>query len=209
MTEHVCPAEIPDEITEAVPATIALQRAPAARLPRHQPLRLPLGRRAGRRGAVPARDQHPAGDDPAQPGARAGAAHAGSTTPSWSRRSSPRRWPTSAEPERGGMMAQTIKRKAPSASQGRRRAGQRAQGAQGARRSTGSALDRADGAAAVHRGAAAQGVPRADPRRRGGAGVVRRQPRRACPRWRRQQVAALAADAGFEVRRVEVAGSSG
>ena len=57
----------------AVPR-ICAAGAPAARLPRVQPVGLPLGRRARRGRAVPARDQHPAGHDPAQPRARAGAA---------------------------------------------------------------------------------------------------------------------------------------
>ena len=58
---------------------MALRGAPAARLPGRVALRLPLGRRAGRRRALPARGQHPAGHDPAEPGARAGQAIAASS----------------------------------------------------------------------------------------------------------------------------------
>src|SRR5690606_21277235 len=48
--------------------------APVARLPRHQPFRLPLGRPARRGRVVPARDQHPARHDAAEPGPRTGQA---------------------------------------------------------------------------------------------------------------------------------------
>ena len=72
---------------------MAAQGAPAARLQGRLALRLPLGRRAGRGRPLPARDQHPAGHDPAQPGARAGRATAASNMANWSSGSSPRRWP--------------------------------------------------------------------------------------------------------------------
>ncbi len=71
MTEHVCPAEIPDDIAEAC-KRIALRIAPLARMQGRVALGFPLGRRARRRRAVPARGQHPARHDPAQPGPRAG-----------------------------------------------------------------------------------------------------------------------------------------
>ena len=83
MTEHVCPADIPDEIAEAM-MDMAARGAPAARLPRRLALRLPLGRRAGRGRPLSARGQHPARHDAAEPGARAGASSAASLMASWS-----------------------------------------------------------------------------------------------------------------------------
>ena len=125
MTEHVCPARDPRRDRPKLCKDYRAAGAPPARLPRHQPLGLPLGRRAGRGRAVPARDQHPAGHDPAQPGARAGASTAAWTTPSWSRRSSTRRWRTSASwRDAGGrLMAQTISRNAKPARRQAPRAG--------------------------------------------------------------------------------------
>ena len=58
-------------------------RAPGARLPRGQPHRLPLGRAAGAGRALPARDQHPAGDDPDLAGAGAGGATAAFRSGRW------------------------------------------------------------------------------------------------------------------------------
>ena len=48
----------------------------------------------GRGGRLSARGQHPAGHDPAEPGARTGAAEGHRATASWSSGSSPRRWPS-------------------------------------------------------------------------------------------------------------------
>ena len=76
MTEHVCPAQIPDDDPRRGDDDGA-RRAPPARLPGRLALGFPLGRRAGRRRAVSARGQHPARHDAAQPGARAGAGIAG------------------------------------------------------------------------------------------------------------------------------------
>ena len=145
LTEHVCPAEIPDEITAAC-KDIALRahRLLGCRGTSRSDFR--WDDEPGRRGAVPARDQHPAGHDPAQPGARTGAALWAWNTPIWSRRSSPRRWPMRRAQEAAGM-AQTIRRKAPSArARPPRRRAPSAQGRARPRRTTGSALDRRDGA---------------------------------------------------------------
>ena len=90
LTEHVCPAEVPAPIAEAMMA-MALRAHQLARLQGRVALGLPLGRRAGRGRAVLARDQHPAGDDPAQPRPRAGASRRASAMANWSSGSSPRR----------------------------------------------------------------------------------------------------------------------
>ena len=71
-TVHVCPADVPDDIAAAM-LDMAAKAHQIARLQGRVALRLPLGRRAGRGGPLPARNQHPAGHDPAQPGPRAGA----------------------------------------------------------------------------------------------------------------------------------------
>ena len=71
-TVHVCPAEVPENIAAAM-MDDGRARPPIARLQGRLALRFPLGRGAGRGGPLPARDQHPAGHDSAQPGSRAGA----------------------------------------------------------------------------------------------------------------------------------------
>ena len=73
LTEHVYPADIPDEITEACKA-LALEAHRLLGLQGRVARRFPLGRRARRGRAVPARGQHPAGHDAAEPRARTGAA---------------------------------------------------------------------------------------------------------------------------------------
>ena len=62
MTEHICPADIPQEIEEAC-KSIALEAASRARLQGRVAFGFPLGRRARRRRAVPARGEHAAGHD--------------------------------------------------------------------------------------------------------------------------------------------------
>src|SRR5690606_36868748 len=98
---------------EAVPR-IRAQGASPARLPGHQPFRLPLGRRAGRGRAVPARNQHPAGHDPAQPRARAGAALRDRLSRTGRDHRRGRLAPLRQASGRGsgGLMAQTIRRSA-------------------------------------------------------------------------------------------------
>ena len=64
MTVHVCPAEVPDDIAEAM-MDMAREVASAARLQGRVALGFPLGRRAGRGRALSARSQHAAGNDPA------------------------------------------------------------------------------------------------------------------------------------------------
>ena len=58
--------------------------APAARLQGRVALRFPLGRRAGRGRHLSAGGQHPARNDPLEPGARAGEGSGASATASWS-----------------------------------------------------------------------------------------------------------------------------
>ena len=83
MTDHVCPADVPADIAEAM-MDMALEA--------HRLLGCKGASRSdfrwddeqGEAGHLPARDQHPAGDDPAQPGARTGQADAASVMASWS-----------------------------------------------------------------------------------------------------------------------------
>ena len=64
LTEHVCPAEVPDEIAQSM-LDMARTGAQLARLQGRVALRFPLGRRAGRGGDLSARGQYPAGHDTA------------------------------------------------------------------------------------------------------------------------------------------------
>ena len=73
LTQHVCPAEVPYEIACGDDGHGGA-RACAARLQGRIALRFPLGRRTRRRRHLPARGQYPAGNDSAQPRARAGEA---------------------------------------------------------------------------------------------------------------------------------------
>ena len=83
LTEHVCPAEVPDDIAQSM-LDMAARGAPAARLQGRVAVRLPLGRRAGRGRPLSARGQHPARNDPVEPCARAGEASAASAMANWS-----------------------------------------------------------------------------------------------------------------------------
>ena len=146
MTQHICPAEIPEEIAAAA-MTMAIEGAPGARLPRLLARRFPLGRRAGRGRPLSARDQHPARNDSAQPGARAGPL---------SRHELCRAGP---EDRGGSVMSKAIAR----GSQARGKA----EGS-GARQGASAAARRAAGAGASRRGAPAELVdlPRDDDRAR-------------------------------------------
>ena len=71
LTEHVCPAQVPDGIAQAM-MDMAVQGASAARLPRSLAVRLPLGRRAGRSRHFSFGSQHSTRNDPLEPCAGAG-----------------------------------------------------------------------------------------------------------------------------------------
>ena len=71
LTEHVCPADVPENIAAGDDGHGGA-RAQAARLPRRLAFRLPLGRRARRSRYFSFRSQHATRNDPLEPCARAG-----------------------------------------------------------------------------------------------------------------------------------------